>query len=168
MTHINDPGDPGTNRTTAETTGTTRATADPNASRSTAALLSDALAHVSGLIRKEMDLARAEMSGKITQAGVAVGMIVGAVVLLLTALNVLSAALVAGLARWMAGEGADEAALASMTGWAALIVGVIYFVIALILAKKGMNDLKATNLAPTRTAENVKRDAHAVKESVNG
>ena len=156
MTHINDPAEPGVNRTAADA-GTTRTTADPNATRSTATLLSDALAHVSGLIRKEMDLARAEMSSKVTQAGVAIGMIVGAVILLLTALNVLSAALVAGIAEL----GIEE-------GWAALIVGVIYFVIALILAKKGMNDLKATNLAPTRTAENVKRDAYAVKESVNG
>ncbi len=158
MAHSNDPGDPAMNRTAA----------DPAASRSTATLLSDALTHVSGLIRKEMDLARAEMSSKVTQAGVAVGLIVGAVVLLLSALNVLSAALVAGLARLFTGPIADEAAIASATAWAALIVGVIFFVIAIILAKKGMNDLKATNLAPTRTAESVKRDAYAVKESVNG
>ena len=31
---------------------------------------------------------------------------------------------------------------------------------------KGMNDLKASNLAPTRTVEALKRDAHMVKEQV--
>ena len=151
------PNEPPVDRTTADATG-----------RSTATLLSDALTHVSGLIRKEMDLARAEMSSKVTQAGVAIGLVVGALVIILTALNVLSAALVAGLARLFAGDLATPEEVAAMTGWAALIVGVIYFIIAVIMIRKGINDLKATNLAPSRTAENVKRDAYAVKDSVNG
>ena len=133
-------------------------TTDPGA-RSTTALLADAMAHVSGLVRKEMDLVRAELSENAKKAAVAVGLVVGALVVIITALNVLSAALVAAIAELL---GEDSG------GWAALIVGVIYFVVALIMVKKGTNDLKATSLAPTRSARSVQKDAHAVKETVNG
>ena len=52
--------------------------------------------------------------------------------------------------------------------WLALIVGVVYLVIAAILARMGMNGLKAASLAPTRTVRSVREDAHAVKETFNG
>lgn len=125
--------------------------------RSVATLLSDAMAHVSTLVRREVDLARAEMNENMNRAMTAVGLLVGAVVIALTALNVLSAALVAAIAEL----GIEE-------GWAALIVGVLWAVIAFALASKGMNDLKASSLAPTRTTKNVRRDAETVKESING
>ncbi len=126
-------------------------TSDPN--KSTGGLLSDALTHVSSLVRSEVDLARAEVNENLNSAGVAVGMIIGAVVVALTALNVLSAALVAAL---------TEAGIPA--GWSALIVGVAFAIIAYIMVNKGTNDLKLSSLAPSRTAKNVKRDAQAVKE----
>jgi hypothetical protein len=36
------------------------------------------------------------------------------------------------------------------------------------MVRKGTNDLKAASLAPTRTAENVRRDAATVRETMNG
>ena len=125
--------------------------------KSATALLSDLTTHVRSLMRKEVDLVRAELSESATKAAVAIGLIVGAVIFVLVALNVLSAALVAGIAEL----GIEE-------GWAALIVGAVYFVIALILVRKGSNDLKATSLAPTRTVKSVRADAHAVKETFHG
>ncbi len=139
----------------------------PPEGKTTTSLLSDAMSHISGLVRKEIDLARAELNENMNKAIAAIGMIVGAAVLVLTALNVLAAALVSGLARWFAGDAADEAAIAAMTGWAALLVGVVFAVIAAIMLKSGTSQLKASSLAPTRTATNVQKDAHAVKESVN-
>ena len=124
---------------------------DPN--KSAGNLLNDALTHVSSLVRSEVDLARAEVNENLKTAGVAIGLIVGAVVVALTALNVLSAALVAAL---------TEAGIPG--GWSALLVGVIFAIIAYVMANKGTNDLKLSSLAPTRTAKNVKRDAQAVKE----
>lgn len=140
----------------------------PPEAKSTATLLSEAMSHVNGLLRGEIDLVRAELNENLRKAGVAVGMIVAAAIIVLTALNTLTAAMVAGLARLLAGGGEDAAAVAGMTGWAALIVGVIYAVIALILLRKGVGDLKATSLAPSRTARNVQKDAYAVKEGLNG
>ncbi|WP_299567763.1 phage holin family protein [uncultured Sulfitobacter sp.] len=127
---------------------------DPN--KSAGGLLGDALSHVSALVRNEVDLARAEVDENLKSAGVAIGLIIGAVVVALTALNVLSAALVAAL---------TEAGVPA--GWSALIVGVFFAVVAYVMANKGTNDLKLRSLAPSRTAKNVKRDAQAVKEAYN-
>ena len=124
---------------------------DPN--RSAGGLLTDALSHVSALVRREVDLARAEVNENLKRAAVAIGLLVGAVILILTALNELTAALVAAL---------TEAGIPAV--WSALIVGLLFALAAWLMARKGMEDLKANSLAPTRTAKNVKRDAQAVKE----
>ncbi|PRY93742.1 putative superfamily III holin-X [Hasllibacter halocynthiae] len=124
--------------------------------RTTGSLLSEAMNHVSNLVRKEVDLARAEISSNIKTAVAGIVMLVIAAVLAIVGLNVLAAAATAAVA-----EGFDIDA-----GWAALIVGGGILLICLILAAIGASRLKATNLAPTRTVENVKRDAHAVKEAV--
>jgi hypothetical protein len=123
--------------------------------QSTPHLLQDVLTHVSNLVRKEVDLARAEVNENMTRAGVAVGLLVGAAIVALTALNVLAAALVAALTE----AGIDA-------GWSAVIVGAVFALIALGMATKGLNDLKSTSLAPTRTLENVQRDAQTVRESI--
>lgn len=125
---------------------------EPHKTESTTSLLSTIVDQLSALIRAELHLARSEVEQNLRRAGVALGMIVAAVVLLMTALNVLAAALSAGLAEL----GLDP-------GWAALIVGVAFAGIAWALLSKGLNDLKMSSLAPSRTAENVKRDARAVK-----
>ncbi|WP_299961003.1 phage holin family protein [uncultured Roseobacter sp.] len=127
---------------------------DDNTQKSAGNLLTEAMSNVSGLVRNEVDLARAEISENVTKAGVAVGLIVGAAVIALVALNVLAAALVAAL---------TEAGLDA--GWSALIVGAALGVIAFVLITKGVNDLKLSSLAPTRTVKNVQRDAAAVKEA---
>lgn len=121
-------------------------------SESTTTLLSDALAHVSSLVRSEVDLARAEVDQNLKRAGTAIGLLVAALVVALTALNVLTAAIVAGL---------TDAGLDA--GWAALIVGVVLAIIAFVLVQKGTNDLKLSSIAPSRTAENLKRDSQAFK-----
>ena len=121
----------------------------------TSALLTQVLSHLSNLVRKEVDLARAEMQQNAKKAAGGVGLLVGAVVLALVALNVLAAALVAAL---------TEMGLAA--GWAALIVGGAIALIAVIFAVIGAKALSATSLAPTRTMTNVRPDTQAVKEAV--
>jgi len=128
------------------------ATTEPKPTESTGSLLSEALTHVSALVRSEVDLARAEVDQNLRRATAAIGMIVGAVVIALVALNVLAAAVVSGLT-----EAGMEA------GWAALLVGVVLGVIAAVLISKGTSDLKLSSLAPTRTAENIKRDARTIQ-----
>lgn len=121
-----------------------------------ATLISETLKNLSSLFRNEIDLARAEVSENINRAVVAIGLLAGALVVALVSLNVLAAALVAALTE----AGIDA-------GWSAVIVGVVLAVIAFALVAKGVNDLKLSSLAPTRTTENVRRDARALKETYN-
>lgn len=120
--------------------------------RSASGLLGDLVSQVTELFRKEVMLLRAELGEKATQAVTACGMIVAAVVLSLTALNVLAAALVVALEN-----------IGIPAGWAAVIVGVALAAIAWGLASKGISALKATNLAPERAARAASRDAELVK-----
>lgn len=130
--------------------------AHPTDDRGPAELLGEAAQRVSNLMRKEVDLARAEIDANITRAVAAVGALVAAIVFALTALHVLAAALVAALTE-----------LGIDAGWAALLVGVGFAGISFLLAITGLRNLSATSLAPTRTAENVQADIEMMKETSN-
>lgn len=119
-----------------------------------ASLASEAFRLSGDLIRKEVALAKAEITQNLHRAGVAVGFIVAAAVIGIVTINVLVAALVAALA---------ETDLGPI--WSAVIVGVVLAVLAYILVRKGLSDLSASALMPTRTVSNVQRDAQALKEA---
>ncbi|TJZ92022.1 phage holin family protein [Paracoccus gahaiensis] len=127
---------------------------DPVRPQNPAALAADALRLSGDLVRKEITLAKAEMRQNLGRAGAGLGMIVAAAVLGIVTLNVLTVALVAALA---------ETDLGPI--WSAVIVGVVLAILAYVLLRKGMADLAPENLMPTRTVENVQRDASAVKEA---
>jgi hypothetical protein len=128
----------------------------PPESRTTGELLHSAFQHLNGLVRGEIALARAEAEESIRHAAIGVGMLAGALVMVLVALNVLAAAIVAGL---------TEAGM--HPGWSALVVGILFLVAAAIMAKSGMAALDPARLAPTRTARNLQRDVETVKEATN-
>ena len=119
--------------------------------------MNDAFTQVVGLFRGELDLARTEVQENLKRAVIAIGLLVAAIVLFLVALNVLAASLVTGIA---------ELGLGS--GWAALIVGVLFLVISAVMLMKGKNNLTAVGLAPTRTMKNMRRDIRLTEEITNG
>jgi hypothetical protein len=123
--------------------------------RSAPALVGDLIAHVSELFSKELQLLRAELNEKSTQAMVALGTLAAGLLVALTALNVLAAALVVALER--AGVPAP---------WAALIVGGALATFAFFLVRGGMAALKASSLAPDRTVRALSRDAAMAKEQL--
>ena len=107
------------------------------------------------LVGKEIQLFRAEMSDKTTQAMVAAGSILAAAVVAIAALNVLAAALVVAL---------TEAGVPAP--WSAVIVGGGLAIVAFLMAKKGIDNLKAGRLAPERTTRAAARDVSMVKEKI--
>jgi len=116
-------------------------------------LFSELVDHLPKLFRKEVQLAKAEASEKIEQAtGAIVYMAIGGVVLL-AALIMLLHAIVA----WLVVLGID-------VQWGSLIVALVVGIVGYILLQKGMNDIKASNLKPTRTVEQLRTDARATKE----
>ncbi|MXQ08119.1 phage holin family protein [Alphaproteobacteria bacterium GH1-50] len=131
----------------------TERAADP---RGSASLIGDIVTHLSNLLQSEIALAKSEISENLGRAGVAVGLLIGAMIIALTALNVLAAAVVTGLT-----------ALGIAPGWASLIVGVALSLIAYLLLRKGLNDLKLSSLAPSKTVENVRRDVATMKEKLH-
>lgn len=127
----------------------------PDRDPSIADLLSNAISQLSSLFRKEVQLARAEMSEKVGQATGAIvplaaggGMLLGALIMLLLAL--VSLLVHFGIA----------------PGWSQLIVGIIASLVGYALIRGGVSKLKATSLVPNRTAEQLSRDAQVAKEQV--
>jgi uncharacterized membrane protein YqjE len=118
-------------------------------------LVSDALQQFSRLSRSEVALARAEVSEKARNA-MRGGMMLGiAAAVALPSLFILMMALAALLI---------ELGLAASLSY--LITAVIGMVIAGIVAKVGLNQLKADALMPNRTINQLHRDAQTVREHV--
>ena len=116
----------------------------------------DILAHLSKLMRMEVDLARSEVRENLNRAAFGIGLIVAAVVVALTALDVLAAAMVVGLVE-----------MGVTPGWASVGVGGVLGLVAAALIAKGVSDLKRSSITPTRTAESIRRNAHVLREHLN-
>lgn len=106
------------------------------------------------LFRQELQLARAEMSEKISRVtSNLVSVVAGGFVAYVGALA-LVAALILGLH-----EAAD------ISPWvSALIVGAIFAVAGYAMLARGLNELKRVDLAPRRTVETLKDDVQWAKE----
>ena len=114
-------------------------------------LVKDLSQQTSTLVRKEIELARAELEQKGKVAGKGAGLLAGAAVAGLLALGALTAGLIALLDKAMA------------TWVAALIVMVLWAVIAAVLAKAGQSALQRATPPAPQTVETVKEDIQWAK-----
>jgi uncharacterized membrane protein YqjE len=118
-------------------------------------LVGNAIRDGADLLRQEFGLFRAEMAENASAVGKGVAMFAVAAIFALAALIWLTQALVYGLAILVGSQ------------WlAALIVGVLLLVIALVLVVIGKNRLSAATLAPTRTVQTLKQDSEILTERV--
>jgi len=122
--------------------------------RSLADIFTDVMTQLTMLLRKEGQLARTEMSEKITQVAVGLGLIVGGSVLLTPALVIL---LQAGVSALITSKIVDEP-------WAPLIVGGGVLVIGLILLLVGVSRLRAEALVPSRTIQQIQNDMRVARQ----
>ena len=105
------------------------------------------------LVRQEIELAKAELTEKGKIAGAGAAMFGAAAVVALLALGALTAFLIALLATAL-----------DHTWLAALIVAVVYAVIAVPLVMRGRDRMReATPPAPEKTIESVKEDVEWAK-----
>ena len=104
------------------------------------------------LVRGEIESFKQELVGKLKLAGVGIGLLIGALSILLFALLVFTAAAILGLAT-------------VLPAWAAaLIVGGALLLIAVILALVGISSLKkGVPPAPTETIKSIKKDVRTIK-----
>ncbi len=122
---------------------------------STPSLFADALSQMTALFETEIRLVRSEISEKLTQAVTAVGVLAVSAVLLLAAIILLL-------------EGVVQLLIAF--GWqpyaANFLVGIVIAVLGGIAVYLAMRGLSAKNLAPSRTMNQLGKDAQVVKEQV--
>jgi hypothetical protein len=114
-------------------------------------LLGEITADLSTLLRKEVELARAEIAAEAAKAGKGAGLLGGAGYAAHMLALFGSLALVFGI-----GE-------ATGLGWAALIVTGLWAVVAGVLAKAGRKTLSSMSPKPERTVESLKEDAQWVR-----
>lgn len=130
---------------------------DPNKEeRSLPTLLSDLTHETTTLVRQEIDLAKAEISAKVSQVGNGLASII-----------VGGGVAVAGFLILLQAAAAALSEFAGLDPWLSfLIVGLVVLIIGLIMLQAGKSKLKASHLAPRTTAESLRRDRDLVKEQV--
>jgi uncharacterized membrane protein YqjE len=119
--------------------------------RSVGELVKELSQQTSTLVRKEIELARAELQMKGKEARKGSSLLAGAAVAGLLALGALTAGLIALLDKAMA------------TWVAALIVMALWAIVALVLAKAGQKALKRATPPAPQTVETVKEDIQWAK-----
>ncbi|MCU1544964.1 MAG: hypothetical protein JWP30_64 [Homoserinimonas sp.] len=134
MSHIPDPGAP----------------EERAASTSVGELIAEVSRDFSTLLRQEMELAKAELQQSAKRAGKGAGMFSGAGLAAHFTVLFLSIALWWGLGELVG------------NGWSAVIVAIIWGIVALVLFLKGKKEIEAVQGMP-KTAESVKKIPDALK-----
>jgi xanthine/uracil permease len=123
--------------------------------RSIGTLLGDLGRQVSTIVRKEIELARVEITSALGRMGQGAAMTAAGGALIYAGLLVVLGAVVfalidAGLDPWLA----------------ALIVGGVALVVGGIVTSMGVQRIRSTEIAPKQTAETVRENVEFVKEQV--
>ncbi len=121
--------------------------------RSLSELLSEVTGEIATLFRKEVELARAETSEQVSRAAKAGAMLGAAAVV-----GFLTLVLLAFAAAWGLSEVVPE-------GVAFLIVGLVFGLVAAVLASAGKKKIAAVNPVPDQTVQTLKADVQVAKDS---
>ena len=119
-------------------------------------IFTDLIHQLTGLVRKEGQLARAEISEKMSRALTGMALILIGAVLLVPALVIL---LQAGMAR-LVQSGMDPATASLIVGGAALVLGIV-------LALIGWSFVRPSALVPDKTIDQLQRDAAVAKHATS-
>ncbi|CAN5418145.1 hypothetical protein BH18ACI1_BH18ACI1_16740 [soil metagenome] len=123
--------------------------------RSLGDLFSELASETGTLVRQEVALAQTELTRTATKAGKNVGYLVIGGAVAYAALLAFIAALILALSYMI-------------PAWtAALLVGIVVAIAAVIVITSALNALKNTNLAPRQTVETIKEDAKWLKDQVS-
>lgn len=116
-----------------------------------AGLLQDIVSNIQEIVRSEVRLAKAEVREDVSTMGKAAGMLVAGAVLGVYALGILLLCAVYALR-------------GPLPDWAAaLIVGAVVTVAAVVMAMVGLNRIKGVNPMPEQTIDSIKEDVQWVR-----
>lgn len=129
--------------------------ASPDQGRSLSSLLLDLTQGLAVLFRQELELARVEMSEKADQAKAGLAEIATGALIMFVGLQALAAAAIIGLS-------------AFLEWWlAALVVGLAVLAVGGLVLGRGLQTIKADNLAPDRTLTALKDNARWARGASN-
>jgi hypothetical protein len=126
-------------------------------------LIGGLVTDVTGLLRKEIDLAKTEVSEKFSRAIGGIEALMFGLVLAIGAVGVLLSALVSGLAAFLVKQGLADT---SANAVAAIVVGVVIALIAWLMISRGLSALRGSSLRMDRTATSLRRDVDVVKDKM--
>lgn len=126
----------------------------PTTDRPLTTLFTELTQETVSLFRKEIQLARSELTDKARQAGRGATEIAIGAILLLVAVGALAAAAILGLS------------LVVQPWLAALIVAGVVALIGGILVAVGLSNVKSDNLAPRRTMDSLRDNTRWAKEQL--
>lgn len=127
-------------------------------------LVSGLVSDISGLFRKEIDLAKTEASAKFSHAMSGVEMFAIGLVLAIGAVGILLAAIVNGLGALLVAQGFTEANADAISS---VVVAVVVGTAAWIAISRGMAVIRNSSLTLPRTTNSLRRDAEVVKEKLS-
>jgi uncharacterized membrane protein YqjE len=122
--------------------------------RSVGELMGDLARDLGQLVRQELELAKVEIKEELAKTGKAGGILGGTAVAAYMALVLLSFAAAYGLDAVMP------------TGFAFLIVGLVYAAVAAVLYGKGRQELRNVRPVPEQTVETLKEDVQWAKQQM--
>jgi len=134
---------------------------NPVENRPLSELLTGLVGDVSGLFRKEINLAKAEASEKVSKAMTGVEMMAAGLVFAIGAIGVLLAAVVSGLSALLLSMGFAER---NADAIAAMVVGLVVAVIGWGMISRGLAVLKGSSMNLDRTTHSLQRDVQVLKE----
>ncbi|MDO1580626.1 phage holin family protein [Rhizobium oryzicola] len=135
--------------------------ANPTDNRSLSELVTGLLGDISGLFRKEVALAKAEASEKMSHALGGVEILGAGLVFAIGAIGVLLAAVVNSLSAFLVARGFAEHNADAISS---VVVGVIVALVAWAMISRGLSMLRGNNLTLDRTTTSLRRDAQILKE----
>jgi len=137
---------------TSTTPGGQDATEPIEAEKSLGALVAELSSDFADLVSTQIELAKTELKEEATRAGKGAGMLGGGGLAAYLAITLLSFALAWGLSEAMP------------TGWAFLIVGLLWAVVAAVLAMNGRDQLRMVHPVPEQTTKSIKEDVEWAKQ----
>jgi hypothetical protein len=137
---------------------------DVNESRPLPELVRGLITDVTGLVRKELNLAKTEASESVTRALSGIEVLAAGLVFAIGSLGVLLSALVTGLTAILVSQGFTEPGANALS---AFIVAAVVGLIAWALISKGISALRGSNWKMERTTTSLGNDANVIKEKMS-
>ncbi len=136
---------------------------NPRDDRSLSDLMTGLVTDISGLFRKEIDLAKAEASENLDRAVGSIETLLVGLIFAIAAIGVLLGAVVHGLGAFLIAHGMEEANADALS---AVIVGVLAGLLAWAMISRSLARLGSRSVRFDKTAASLKRDLNVAKETV--